>query len=170
MRVLVNAQKIPETSALRKQTHVVLRRTEIFVLACNGKNSAMSFPTTDLCGIFLIMNLKNINSKKIFHLLYLLVFATACFILISKPVITPPLNALKSVIPYIHDEQIGILEPANDSREVRYSAQFWLAPVLVVSSDPFCCDMLIAHAGYLPVAGYVEVLRINDEWYLLERP
>jgi hypothetical protein len=86
-----------------------------------------------------------------------------------KPHYDSPLDDPKVIKPHIQSEQIGILEPEEDNGEMRFSAQYWLAPVLVVSSDPFCCDMLIAHASFLPVVDYEIVEPINGDWYLLER-
>ena len=115
------------------------------------------------------MNLKPAKLKQQFQLFYLIVFIVCCLILFMKPEYTRPLDAPRAVKPYIQSEQIGILEPEGDNQTMRYSAQFWIAPTLVVSSDPFCCEMLIAHASFLPVADYTEVMAIDDEWYLLER-
>jgi hypothetical protein len=115
------------------------------------------------------MKLNNPTSKQRFQLFYLIVFLACCLILFMKPEYTRPLDAPRAIKPYIQSDQIGILEPEDDNQTMRYSAQFWLAPTLIVASDPFCCEKLIAHASLLPVADYVEVMVIDDEWYLLER-
>ena len=65
-------------------------------------------------------------------------------------------------------ERIGFLETPASNSYMQYSAQFFLAPILIVHTDPYCCKYLITNGIDNLDKDYLTATEFAEGWYLVE--
>lgn len=78
----------------------------------------------------------------------------------------PQFVAIQEII--AGQERVGFLDHVSQDKHMRFSAQYWLAPTLIVHSDPYCCALLITTAPERAPQPYTIRHAFADGWFVME--